>query len=178
MRRILALLLTIGAIQIVTIAPVQAYAPVTIVHTEQVKVGPDQITVGFSRWPIRAMQSLDFTFDVSGGNRGKSGEVAMVAPDGSLAGESPLSPHPRKREVWGIDVQSLPSEGLWSIRFTVIGPTGKNEGSLTGVTVLSQPGPPFALSWLVAGLPLLLVAACIVVASRRTRQERDQFLPV
>lgn len=40
----------------------QAHAPVDIVHTEKVRVGPCNLTVGFSQWPLCANQSLDFTF--------------------------------------------------------------------------------------------------------------------
>ncbi|WP_419707222.1 hypothetical protein [Promicromonospora sp. NFX87] len=62
MSRILSTLLVLAALLLTNAAPASAFEPVTIVHTERVEAGPYRITVGFSRWPIRAMQSLDFTF--------------------------------------------------------------------------------------------------------------------
>jgi hypothetical protein len=41
--------------------------------------------------------------------------------------------------------------------------------------VLAQPGPPLALSWSVAGLPVLALLAFITIAWRRTRPERRQL---
>ena len=47
------------ALSLVGAAPAMAYAPVNIVHTERVQVGPYGVTIGFSTWPIRAMRSMD-----------------------------------------------------------------------------------------------------------------------
>lgn len=155
-------------------APAYAYPPVDIVHTEQVQVGPYPMTVGFSTWPIRAMRSLDFTFVPAGGIAGKSGTLGIQAP-GRQHGRREITPlvrHPRRRSVWGLDTRALNDPGNYTFTFTVDGPKGRGRGTLAGVTVLDQPGPPLPLSWSVATLPLLALVALIVVAWRRTRPGR------
>lgn len=144
-----------------------AYQPVNIVHTEQVQAGPYTLTVGFSEWPLRAMQSLDFTFTPEGGIDDKTGTLATAQPDGKLRRKEPLSRHPRKHEVWGLDVRSLDKQGDWTFRFAIDGPQGHGEGELK-VTVLEQPGPPLGLSWAISTLPLLALIAFLTYAWRRT----------
>jgi hypothetical protein len=167
-RTVLAL---IGALALLfgTAAPALAYDPVNIVHTERIQVGPYGMTVGFSTWPLRAMQSLDFTFMPDGGIDGKSGRLAMTAGWQGGRGQL-LVRHPRKREVWGLDVRSLPTAGDWTFKFTVDGPAGHGEGQLAGLKVLEQPGPPMGLSWAISTIPLFGLIALIVVAWRRTRR--------
>jgi hypothetical protein len=172
MRRLLLVLLIIGTSVLATAPPAAAFEPVTIVHTERLQVGPYGMTVGFSRWPIRAMQSLDFTFAADGGYAGKTGSVDATVSDGSAAERWDLARHPRKLEVWGLNIQALPADGPWTFHFTIDGPAGRGEGTLTGIPVLEQPGPPLALSWSVAGLPVLVLLAFIMIAWRRTRPER------
>jgi hypothetical protein len=151
--------------------PAAAYAPVDIVHTEQVQVGPYPVTVGFSTWPVRAMRSLDFTFVPGGGIAGKSGTLGIRSPGGPRGRRQamPLVRHPRKRSVWGLDTLALDNPGSYSFRFDIDGPQGRGEGTLSGVTVLDQPGPPLPLSWSVAALPLLALVTLVVVGWRRTR---------
>ena len=91
-------------------------------------------------------------------------------------GNGPLARHPRKRDVWGLDTQSLSRAGVYSLRFAVDGPQGHGEGTLSGVEVLGQPGPPLALSWTVGVLPLVALVALIVVAWRRVRPGRRPLL--
>jgi hypothetical protein len=154
--------------------PEQVYAPVEIVHTEQVQAGPYRLTVGFSRWPLRAMQSLDFTFAPDGGLTGKSGTLSMTRPGmkSGMRGVSALSRHPRERSVWGLDIRSLPTAGQWAFTFTVDGPQGQGTGTLDNLTVLDQPGPPSALSWTLCALPVLGLIAFLIVAWRRHRPSR------
>ncbi|MET7336997.1 hypothetical protein [Nonomuraea sp. NPDC005650] len=154
--------------------PEQAYAPVEVVHTERVQAGPYGLTVGFSTWPLRAMQSLDFTFAPDGGLSGKSGTLSMTGPGmkPGMRKVSPLSRHPRERSVWGLDIRSLPTAGQWSLTFTVNGPKGEGTGTLGNVTVLEQPGPPLALSWTLCALPVFGLIAFLVVAWRRHRPSR------
>lgn len=167
-------LLLVGA----SAAPASAYAPVDIVHTERIQVGPYPLTVGFSTWPIRAMRSLDFTFVPAGGIAGKSGTLGIQGPgqprDRRLA--MPLVRHPRMRSVWGQDTRALDQPGSYSFRFDIDGPQGRGEGTLSGVTVLDQPGPPLPLSWSVAALPLIALVALIVVGWRRTHPGRGDRL--
>ena len=155
--------------------PAMAYPPVDVVHTEQVQAGPYPITVGFSTWPIRAMRSLDFTFAPAGGITGMSGIMAIFPPGGKGMIRK-LARHPRKRDVWGLDTESLDTAGVYALRFSVDGPQGRAEGTLSGVEVLSQPGPPLALSWTVGSLPLVALVALIVVAWRRIRPGRRPLL--
>ena len=153
---------------VATAAPAFAYEPVNIVHTERVQAGPYAVTVGFSTWPLRAMQSLDFTFIPDGGIADKSGTFMRTGPSGSHV-KQPLVRHPRKRDVWGLDVFALQVEGNWKFTFAIDGPQGHGEGTLANLTVLPQPGPPLALSWAICALPFLGLIAFLVIAWRRSK---------
>jgi hypothetical protein len=170
LRRLVLVVMAMAALSLATAGQALAYAPVDIVHTEQVKAGPYDVTVGFSVWPIRAMQSLDFTFSPSGGIAGKSGQLLLDGP-GVKADEhiTPLVRHPRKRDTWGLDVKAFNAPGSYSIGFVIDGPLGRGEGTLPDVTVLTQPGPPLPLSWTIGSLPFVGLIVFIVVAWRRTR---------
>jgi hypothetical protein len=165
-RTVLALFGTIGLL-LGLAGPAAAYDPVNIVHTERVQAGPYSMTIGFSTWPVKALQSLDFTFAPDDGIAGKSGSMQMIhTATGDRDGE-PLARHPRKREVWGLDIRSLPYEGDWTLRFGVDGPAGRGVGEMR-LQVQEQPGPPMGLSWAISTIPLWGLIALIVVAWRRT----------
>ncbi len=154
----------------VSTAPAAAYAPVGIVHTERVQAGPYTVTVGFSEWPLRAMQSLDFTFAPDGGVAGKSGTLTLDGPGLDADDrETPLSRHPRKRDVWGLDVQALPEPGKWNFTFDIDGHAGHGRGTLRDVSVLSQPGPPLSVSWAVCALPPAGMLAYLAAGWRRNK---------
>lgn len=148
-------------------ASARAYEPVKVVHTERVQAGPYVLTVGFSTWPLKALQSLDFTFVPDGGIENKSGTLTAIAPDGGKQ-ENKLVRHPRKRDVWGLDIQALPQQGEWTLRFALDGPNGRGTGDAV-ITVLEQPGPPLGISWAISSLPLAGLVVLIVIAWRRTR---------
>jgi hypothetical protein len=169
---VVALLLAVfGAV------PASAYAPVDIVHTERVQVGPYGVTVGFSTWPIRAMRSLDFTFMPDGGIAGKSGTLFTQGPGTDGRGRpSPLVRHPRKLDTWGLDVRALDTPGSYDFGFVINGPQGQGQGTLTGVTVLDQPGPPLPVSWAVGTLPLGALLVFLVIAWRRIRPGRRRLV--
>jgi hypothetical protein len=154
-----------------TATPALAYEPVGVVHAERVAVGPYTVTVGFSVWPIRAMQSLDYSFMPDGGIAGKSGTVNLPGAD-----PEPLARHPRKLDVWGLDIRAVPNAGVYTIAFAIDGPAGHGEGALTGVEILDQPGPPLGLSWAVGALPFLGLVAFLAIAWRRT-SARPTVLP-
>ena len=178
MKRIVVILVTAFALTLGSATPALAYAPVDIVHTEQVQAGPYKITVGFSTWPIRAMRSLDFTFAPDGGITGKSGKLTIGQPGaGKIRRLTRLVRHPRKRDVWGLDVVALDKPGTYTFGFLVDGPQGHGEGTLKGVQVLDQPGPPLSVSWSVASLPLIALIGLIVVAWRRVRPGRRGAFP-
>ncbi|WP_072474969.1 hypothetical protein [Amycolatopsis australiensis] len=168
-RRIVLALAAVAGLLFATAAPADAYEPVNIVHTEHVQAGPYGLTVGFSTWPLKAMQSLDFTFIPDGGIADKSGTLTMLGPGGAQRRTQPLVRHPRKREVWGLDVRSLPRAGDWTFVFTVNGPAGSGTGQLRALPVQEQPGPPMGLSWAISTLPLIGLVVLVVVAWRRTR---------
>ncbi|MUM16113.1 hypothetical protein FZI91_11840 [Mycobacterium sp. CBMA271] len=168
--RILLALIAVTALSLGVSAPANAYAPVNVVHTEQVAAGPYQLTVGFSTWPLRAMQSLDFTFIPADGITGKSGTLTIVTPDGREPRPEPLARHPRKRDVWGLDIRALQEEGHYQFIFDVTGPRGPGKG-LLDVEVLPQPGPPLALSWTFSLIPVFALAGVLIAAWRRTRDE-------
>ncbi|ALR11327.1 hypothetical protein MYCSP_07475 [Mycobacteroides saopaulense] len=168
--RVLTALAGVLALSLGISAPAQAYAPVNVVHTEQVRAGPYPLTVGFSTWPLRAMQSLDFTFIPADGITGKSGTLTIVSPDGRDGRAEPLARHPRKREVWGLDVRALQEEGHYRFVFDITGPQGPGKGTLD-LEVLPQPGPPLALSWTISLIPVFALAGVLIVAWRRTRDQ-------
>jgi hypothetical protein len=147
-----------------------AYEPVNIVHTEQVQAGPYSLTVGFSTWPVKALQSLDFTFVPDGGIEGRSGTLGLTRPGAQKRKLEPLVRHPRKLDVWGLDVKALSDPGDWTFAFTVDGPEGPGTGELV-LPVQEQPGPPMGLSWAISTVPLFGLVALIVIAWRRTRED-------
>jgi hypothetical protein len=166
------LLLGLTAPAMATPAPIQNYAPVEIVHQERLDVGPYKLTVGFSQWPVRAQQSLDFTFEPAGGIEGTAGTLVVVSPSGQVdplrrpAGVDGLPRHPRQPDVWGLDVFALDEPGDWSFTFGLDGPPGQATARMT-VPVLEQPGPPFAVSWLISLVPLLVIIGVLAAAVRR-----------
>ncbi|GAA2819488.1 hypothetical protein [Crossiella cryophila] len=170
MRKAVAGMLGAAALLLGSAAPALAYEPVNVVHAETVQAGPYKLTVGFSTWPLKALQSLDFSFAPEGGIQGRSGKLTVLGPETTREYPRPLVRHPRKREVWGLDVQSLPTEGNWTLKFTVDGAQGAGSGQLS-VPVLEQPGPPMGLSWAISTLPLFGLVGLLVVAWRRSRPE-------
>ena len=174
LRRVVAIAMAIAALSFAGASPALAYAPVDIVHTEHVRVGPYYLTVGFSVWPLRAMKSLDFTFMPDSGIGGKSGTLTMTGPgvkEDDRVG--PLVRHPRKPDTWGLDVKAFNAPGTYSLGFVIDGPQGRGSGTLDGVTVLDQPGPPLVFSWIVGCLPLIGLLVLIGVAWRRTAPGRQ-----
>lgn len=154
-------------------APV-SYAPVVIVHEERLAVGPYELTVGFSAWPLRAKQSLDFTFQPAGGIDHVKGTLAVFAPSGEEQtmrrppGETGLPRHPRKPDVWGLDVYALQSPGDWAFRFGLDGPQGHAEATMR-LSALEPPGPPLALSWLGSTVPLIILLGLLALGLLRGR---------
>ena len=177
MRRIVIPLVLAAVLAVAGAAPALAYAPVDIVHTEHVQVGPYTLTVGFSTWPIRAMRSLDFTFTPDGGIADKSGSLSLQGPGFTNAKDgNRLVRHPRQRDTWGLDTQALDTPGTYNFAFVIDGPQGRGEGTLNGVTVLDQPGPPLPLSWAVGSLPFGALLVFLVIAWRRTRPGRQRLV--
>lgn len=172
LRRLLMPIVVIVLVLVVPV-PANAYAPVNIVHTERIQVGPYGMTIGFSEWPLHAMQSLDFTFIPDGGIADKRGTIQRIAPSGTVSKRpQPLARHPRKRDVWGLDVASLAAQGDWTFRFELDGPLGHGSGALRHLHVLEQPGPPLVLSWSITTLPLIALVAGIGFAWWRVRPGR------
>jgi hypothetical protein len=132
------------------------------VHTERVQIGPYEVTLGFSVWPLRAMQSLEFTFIPDGGIADKSGTVTEISPSGG-AEEGKLKRHPREETAWGLDVHSVPDPGTWTYRFAIDGPEGRGTGEI-GLSVLEQPGPPLAPMWVIGLIPVTIAVAFLMLA--------------
>ncbi|GLW09380.1 hypothetical protein Misp01_45090 [Microtetraspora sp. NBRC 13810] len=155
--------------------------PGEIVHTETVRMSDrSAINVSFTEWPIRALQSLDFVFEPTGGIEGRTGWVTTVSPTGDRRGlkgivlqrrgDSVVLPrHPRARQVWGLDVVSLPEEGTWRFEFAVRGPGGTSTGVLP-IRAIEPPGPPLTLSWTIALAPWAPVALLLAHGWRRGRR--------
>lgn len=155
----------------------QSYAPVVIVHQERLAVGPYELTVGFSEWPVRARQSLDFTFEPNGGIEQVSGTLVVVSPTGDEdnlrrpSGVDGLPRHPRQPDVWGLDVFALDEAGDWAFTVGLDGPQGTGTGEMI-IPVLEQPGPPLGLSWLVSTGPLIVILGILAAAVRRGGRAR------
>ncbi len=148
--------------------------PAKIVHTETVKVGPYNVQVGFSRWPVQADKSLDITFSPDGGITDKTATIALIAPTLRSAEEDYNTPFPllryaRDRTMWGFDVISLPEKGQWKFQFEIDGPQGKGTGSL-GVVLLERPAflPPL-INWAIGLLPFIGLVAFISSAWRKAK---------
>lgn len=154
--------------------PAQSYAPVVIVHQEHLVVGPYELTVGFSEWPLRARQSLDFTFEPTGGIEQVRGTLVAVSPTGEEdnlrrpSGVHGLPRHPRQPDVWGLDVFALDEPGDWVLTFGLDGAQGPATADMI-LPVLDQPGPPLGLSWLVSTGPLIVILGILAAAVRRGR---------
>jgi len=158
-------------------APTQSYAPVVIVHQEHLSVGPYELTAGFSEWPVRARQSLDFTFEPRGGIEQMTGTLVVVSPTGEEdnlrrpSGVDGLPRHPRQPDVWGLDIFALAEPGDWVFTFGLDGPQGPATAEMI-IPVLEQPGPPLALSWLVSLGPLIIILGVLATAVRRGGRPR------
>ncbi|MFI6096402.1 hypothetical protein ACIA8G_12650 [Lentzea sp. NPDC051213] len=168
MRKTLLGLLGTVALLLGLAAPSLAFEPVNVVHTEKVQAGPYNLTVGFSTWPLKAMQSLDFTFAPEDGIAGKQGTLTMLWGAEDM-GDGPLARHPRKREVWGLDIHAMEAPGTWTLRFDIDGAAGPGTGELKNLQVMEQPGPPMGLSWAISTIPLFGLIVLIVIAWRRTK---------
>jgi hypothetical protein len=166
---LVALGLLLGLAAPAQAATTQDYAPVAIVHQEHLAIGPYELTIGFSEWPVRAQQSLDFTFEPTGGIDRFTGTLVVVSPAAEEAslrrppGVDGLARHPRQPDVWGLDVFALDEPGDWTFTFGLDGPQGPATAAMT-VPVLEQPGPPLGLSWLISTLPLFVIVGLLATA--------------
>jgi hypothetical protein len=178
LRRVSAVVLAVLVLGIAAAPSASASATLPgTVHTERAQVGPYEVTLGFSVWPVRAMQSLEFTFGPDGGIGGKSGTVTEISPSGAAKQET-LKRHPRDRTLWGLDVHSVPDAGTWTYRFEIDGPQGHGTGEI-GLDVLEQPGPPIAPMWVIGLIPAALAVTFLVMAWLRNRVPRkEELVPI
>jgi hypothetical protein len=134
-----------------------------IKHRETVQVGAYQLELGFSQYPIRAERSLDITFTPEGGIEGKSGTIKYTSPSGEKSPEIKLVRFPKNRQIWGLDLTTLPKKGTWNLEFTINGKQGKGVGNLK-LEVLERPaGPSVALTQPLGLIPILAV---LILATR------------
>ncbi len=147
---------------------------ITLAHTEQVNVGPYNVTIGFSRWPVQAERSFDLIFDVEGGIQDKEGTVTLMAPtlkdtDDYFNYPFPLSRFARDRTVWGFDVIAFPEQGQWQYQFVIDGPQGQGTGSLD-VVFLERPAfLPGLVNWSLGFIPFIALIVLITVSWLRVR---------
>jgi hypothetical protein len=167
MRYLLAFIVTLATFGV-------AQNPITLAHTEKVQVGPYNVTVGFSRWPVQADRSFDLIFDVEGGIQDKNGTVTLVAPtlrdaDDFFNYPFPLSRFARDRNVWGFDVIAFPEQGQWQYQFVIDGPRGQGEGTLDVVFLERPPFLPGIVNWSLGFIPLIALFVLIIVSWLRVR---------
>jgi hypothetical protein len=170
MRYFVALIITLATIGF-------AQNPITPEHTEKVQVGPYNVTVGFSRWPVQAERSFDLIFDVEGGIADKEGTVTLVAPtmketDDFFNYPFPLSRFARDRNVWGFDVIAFPEQGQWQYQFVIDGPEGQGTGSLDVVFLEPPPFLPSIVNWSLGFIPLIALVLLITISWLRVRPGR------
>lgn len=146
-----------AAALVLLLVPASTLAHAADPHHETIQAGPYAVLVGFSEWPILAERSIDITFEPEGGIAGKSASIRITDAEGELYEVGPLGRHPRQRELWGLDLIALPTQGDWTIELTVDGPLGSGTETLTGIPVGARPGPPPLPIWLVATLPLVFL---------------------
>ena len=167
MRCLIALIITLATFAL-------AQHPVTLAHTEKVQVGPYNVTVGFSRWPVQADRSFDLIFDVEGGIEGKEGTVTLVAPtlrdtDDFFNYPFSLSRFARDRNVWGFDVIAFPEQGQWQYKFVIDGSQGRGEGSLDVVFLERPPFLPSIVNWSLGFIPFIALIVLIIVSWLRVQ---------
>ena len=156
----------------------RAAEPVPIVHRETMSAGPYELTVGFSKWPLAEGVSFDLLIDPADGIADKTGTFTILSPNGmafEYFEDEPLARHPRQRDSWGLDVVSFQDTGAggpWTLDVSVDGPQGPGKARLV-VPFEPLPGPPQAMSWLIATIPMVLIAAMILVAWIRLRPARQ-----
>jgi hypothetical protein len=151
-----------------------AQASPSVAHEEILEVGPYQVTIGFSRWPVQAERSLDVVFSVKGGIEDKYGTLTLVTAEPQTFNRQrrsheawPLARHPSQRDSWGLDVFAFPTKGQWELQFVIDGPEGQGEGSLA-VVLLEKPAfLPRLIAFLIAFLPFMFLLTVIVIAWRR-----------
>ena len=144
-----------------------AQREVVLEHTEKVQVGPYQLTVGFSRWPVQADRSLDFVFIPEGGLADKTATITFIAPSKTQHDFTdyhyPLPRFARDPTMWGFDVMSLPEEGQWTFKIAIDGSQGRSEGSLD-VVLLPRPAfLPRIVNWTLGLLPFMALIVLLVV---------------
>ncbi len=148
---------TAAAALLLLLVPASTLAHAAEPHHETLQAGPYVVLVGFSEWPIQAERSIDITFEPEGGIAEKSASIRITDAAGELYEVGPLGRHPRQRELWGLDLIALPTQGDWTIELTVDGPLGSGTGTLAGIPVGARPGPPPLPIWLLAALPLVFL---------------------
>ncbi|MGW3912231.1 hypothetical protein ACWEBX_12035 [Streptomyces sp. NPDC005070] len=140
-----------------------------VVHAERLRVGPYDIEVSFSDWPLYAGRSLDMTFRTDRGIAGRTARLHLIGPSGEDYGKRgaglgrALPRYTRSHDRWGLDGTLLPDEGTWRFELAVEGPEGAGRGSLS-VPVGPRPGPPIEASWAVGLLPAIAaVPICLAL---------------
>jgi hypothetical protein len=168
---ILVLVLFIVAALSVSSGVASAHTPES--HHMTVQAGPYPMEVGFSDWPLVAERSFDVTFTPEDGIAGKTATIQVMGPSGPERRVSgTLGRHPRQRDIWGLDLISLPDEGEWTFVVGIDGPLGPGEATIGPIPVGPRPGPAPLPMWLIAALPLFAIAGGIMTAWRRVRPGR------
>jgi hypothetical protein len=155
-----------------------------VAHEEQLNVGPYNVTIGFSQWPVQAERSLDLYFSVEGGIEDKRGTLTLVTATPQTFNRQrrshepwSLARHPSQRDAWGLDVFAFPVEGQWEFQFVVDGPQGQGKGSLAVVLLEPPVFLPHSVAVFIAFLPLVALATIIVIIWRRSKplQQTDTW---
>ncbi len=148
------------------------FAEEIIKHREMVQVGPYQLEVGFSQFPLQAERSLDITFTPVGGIAGKSGTTKFSLVNSKDTIGQDLVRFTKNRSIWGYDLISIPKKGTWNLEFTINGKQGKGVGNLK-LEVLERPaGPSVALTQPLGLIPILAVLILATRAWLRVRPLR------
>jgi hypothetical protein len=143
-----------------------------IKHRETVQVGPYQLEVGFSQYPVQAERSLDITFTPIGGIQGLSGTSKFKLANSKISIDQDLVRFTKNRIIWGYDLISIPQKGTWNLEFKINGRQGQGVGNLK-LEVLERPaGPSVALTQPLGLIPILAIFVLATRAWWRVRPTR------
>ncbi len=126
-------------------------------HVERVKVGPYDLTIHYTVWPVRAMTNQRFVIEVEGGIAGKSGRWRWLPKPGGEAaatGYRSLRTYPGINNAWVVDIAGMVDPGEWRWLFEINGPLGRSIGWSEWYPVGEPPGFPIWLGWVLGLFPL------------------------
>lgn len=142
-----------------------------VAATEQVQVGPYQVQVEFSEWPVTAERAVQIILIPEDGIEGFIGGIRFT-PEGHSEHGADAYPYPAIPDALTINHPGLPYDGVWQLEVVLNGPKGVGSGRLQPMTVGPAPSFPKWLGWLMAATPMLVYFGYLGWADHRFRRAR------